>query len=620
MNISFEMKLILTSAIFYSLFIGNTFSQQLIINEISQGTGAKEYVEFLVMGTSTCQSPVPCLDLRGVVLDDNDGYFSTSASGSGIAAGAIRFANTTFWSCIPQGTIIVIYNENDVNTALPADDISLLDGNCRLILPSNSTLFEGQNISPNSSNPYVYPVSGWIAGGGSWNQVAMSNSNDSYQIRNNVAAIIPSFSISWGNNTVNSTIYFSSAGGSVFSLTNAFGLNPATQGNWTVGAVGTDETPGIGNNLANSIWIASMNPQCGTGAPSLEVNLAGMNVTCLGLCDGSITSTITNGAPPFIYQWSNGASTPNVATLCAGTYVLQITDQNGCTQSNSITISPGVSSGTASIQPAGPFNSTDATYSMMALPAGGVWSSNCGACLSSSGIFNPSIPGNGIYQICYTIGSGSCLNTVCTDVQVTVCPSEITVETISICPGTTVDVFGEQIGVSGVFSNLFQNSNGCDSTHEITVQLILTYPVNETFTICVGDSILIDANWVTNDYYSEVNIVDNNGCLVKNTLIIAAEKCDLEEFFIYIPNVFTPNNDGVNDLYAIQLEGGYLDEGFIVNRWGELIASFDNSNRTWDGTTPDGSTVVDGTYTYVLYYTPIGENQLKAQGFVTLIR
>ena len=109
-------------------------AQQLIINEISQGTGSSEYVEFVVIGIPTCVTPVPSLDLRKVIIDDNNGYFA-AGSGTGIAGGAVRFANIPFWQSISQGTYIVIYNDASPNTSLPADDISTPDGNCRLVFP-----------------------------------------------------------------------------------------------------------------------------------------------------------------------------------------------------------------------------------------------------------------------------------------------------------------------------------------------------------------------------------------------------------------------------------------------------------------------------------------------------
>ena len=123
MNKSFILSL-------FSFLISSFQAQHLIINEVSQGTGTSEYVEFVVIGTPTCASPIPGFDLRKVIIDDNNGNFATG-SGTGIAPGAIRFANSTFWQNIPQGTLIVIYNETSANPSLPPDDLSLNDGTCR---------------------------------------------------------------------------------------------------------------------------------------------------------------------------------------------------------------------------------------------------------------------------------------------------------------------------------------------------------------------------------------------------------------------------------------------------------------------------------------------------------
>jgi gliding motility-associated-like protein len=615
------MKLFLQTSLALFLTVGNAFSQQLIINEISQGSGAKEYVEFVVIGMSTCQTPVPCLDLRGIILDDNDGYFSLTASGSGIASGAFRFANIAFWSCIPQGTIIVIYNDNDINPALPANDVSMTDGNCRLILPANSMLLEGQSASPSSANPYVYPASGWLAGAGNWSQVAMSNSNDSFQIRANSNSSTPSYWVSWGNNSVNSTVYFSSAGGAVFSFTNNSGINPSLQANWTLGSVGVNETPGVGNNTTNSTWISSMNPQCGIGAPSLQVTLSQTNESCPTLCDGTITSTVTNGVGPYTYSWSNGATSANLPNLCPNTYAVQVTDQNGCTANASATILAGTSGGNPTIQAAGPFSTIDAAYQLTAASMGGVWSSNCGTCLNVSGVFSPSTAGAGTFEICYTLGVGSCAMADCITIIVSNCPPQFTNETISICPGTTATIFGQQIGVAGTYSEQYTDINFCDSTHTIQLQIFpVSTPANSLFVICQGDSIEVFGTWIYEDFYLEQTIIDINGCSVENSATVIVENCVKEEFNLYIPNVFTPNNDGVNDLFIIELEGGYLNEGYIINRWGETIANFDNSNKTWSGKTTQGQIVVDGVYTYLIYYTPINQNKAKAQGFVTVVR
>lgn len=54
------------------------------------------------------------------------------------------------------------------------------------------------------------------------------------------------------------------------------------------------------------------------------------NVSCFGLCDGSIDLTVANGAAPITHIWSHGATTENVDDLCAGTYCVEVIDANGC--------------------------------------------------------------------------------------------------------------------------------------------------------------------------------------------------------------------------------------------------------------------------------------------------
>ena len=324
----------------------SSLSQQLLINEISQGSGAKEYVELVVVGTPTCQVPVPCMDLRGVILDDNNGYFA-SGSGTGIAPGAVRFADNPFWSCIPQGTLIVIFNDADVNPALPPIDESMNDGNCRLIIPINSLLFEGQGTGPTSANT-DYPTSiNWIAGGGNWSQIAMSNTNDSFQVIPGLSNLNPVHGVSWGNNTTNSFIYFNTASGNVFSMMNTVDNDAFDQANWSLGAVGVNETPGVANSPQNDAWIGSMNPDCGI-SNAVQLTVSSTQTGCGATCTGTATVNISGGVSPYIIDWSNGGSTTTISNLCAGNYTVEVTDAGGCSTTEQVTVSTTVS--TLSVQ------------------------------------------------------------------------------------------------------------------------------------------------------------------------------------------------------------------------------------------------------------------------------
>lgn len=55
------------------------------------------------------------------------------------------------------------------------------------------------------------------------------------------------------------------------------------------------------------------------------------NVSCNGGANGEVFTTPTNGAAPYVYVWSNSASTEDISGLAAGTYTLTLTDANGCT-------------------------------------------------------------------------------------------------------------------------------------------------------------------------------------------------------------------------------------------------------------------------------------------------
>lgn len=65
-------------------------------------------------------------------------------------------------------------------------------------------------------------------------------------------------------------------------------------------------------------------------------------VTCFGATDGRVTLTTIGGTPPYLYQWSNGATTQNLINLPAGTDSVIVTDSHGCTGSVSVTVDTSV--------------------------------------------------------------------------------------------------------------------------------------------------------------------------------------------------------------------------------------------------------------------------------------
>lgn len=504
----FIYSLFLLSVIAFPCFAQN----QLMINEVSQGpSGVKEYVEFVVAGNLSCEEDENTLDLRGVIIDDNNGYFATGG-GTGIASGAVRFASTPIFQAVPTGTIIVVYNDSDPNPLIPPIDLSLTDGNCRLIIPVSSNLLEWQTETPTTSST-SYTASSWTTGGSSWSPLGMANSDDSFQIRSNTLDATPDHSVSWGNNTTNSIIYFPSAGGKVFSFTNNFSNDFNTQVNWTEGTTGTNETPGVANNPANENWILSMNAACRGG----ELNLNGLvsYTSCPNVCDASATAIIQGGTLPLSYSWSTGSSSTSIQDLCIGNYTFVVTDFFNCKDSLNIEVFSGFGSPTATlldydslITPS--TNPIQLDYST----AGGTFYSTCGSCISSTGIFSPSIAGSGIHSVCYVVGSDECKDTACIELEVEV-----------------------------------------------------------------------------------------NG------------------FNLIIPNVLTPNNDGINDFWFVDYSGIEILNCQIVNRWGNLVIEKKNGALIWDGKDKNGDEVVEGVYFYKMKIKNLNKNQIEIlTGFIEIYR
>jgi gliding motility-associated-like protein len=85
-------------------------------------------------------------------------------------------------------------------------------------------------------------------------------------------------------------------------------------------------------------------------------------------------------------------------------------------------------------------------------------------------------------------------------------------------------------------------------------------------------------------------------------------------------NVFSPNGDGVNDLFNFSLVNCENCEIKILNRWGNVVAILDESNSGWDGNDQLGKKCTEGIYFYKLSYNKEGSGLIHKHGFFNLIR
>ena len=113
-----------------------------------------------------------------------------------------------------------------------------------------------------------------------------------------------------------------------------------------------------------------------------------------------------------------------------------------------------------------------------------------------------------------------------------------------------------------------------------------------------------------------LSTISDQGCIGRDSAYV-------DVFYpIYVPNAFTPNNDGVNDAFAVE---GVDPQGYrleIYNRWGDLIFKSEDPKEVWQGNLQQGDGeffVQDGVYLWRLRY-EMRDGPRWAQGHVTLIR
>jgi gliding motility-associated-like protein len=122
---------------------------------------------------------------------------------------------------------------------------------------------------------------------------------------------------------------------------------------------------------------------------------------------------------------------------------------------------------------------------------------------------------------------------------------------------------------------------------------------------------------LTYGYYA-VHVTDANGCQDKDTVYIKPGECCEQ---IFIPNAFSPNNDGLNDVFRIYTTAAIeLLQYAVYDRWGNKVWSTFNHLDSWDGQFNNGKTDI-GTYFYIFRYTCLtdGKTYLRS-GDITILR
>jgi gliding motility-associated-like protein len=390
-----------------------------------------------------------------------------------------------------------------------------------------------------------------------------------------------------------------------------------------------------------------------TNSGGLSATSSSTNASCNGFADGTATATPAGGTTPYSYSWNTTpAQTGQTATgLSAGNYTVTITDATNCTVTESVTITEpapiNVSiTGNTSICPG---NSTTLTAS------GGttyVW--NNGQTTSSVTV-SPTT--DSTYAV--TVTSGSC--SAADSVTVTMLSASAGMSGDSIiCVGetTTLSAFGGSAynWSTGDTTSNISASPTADAVYAVTITTVCgpivksvlvkvnASPTNVSAgndtTIVLGNTVELSATggtsylWNTGNNNSNivvnpsentmywVTVTDSNGCFTVDTVLVIVEL----RYVAYVPNVFSPNSDGENDVLYVRGFGIETLRFTVYDRWGEIV--FDTGkefqwtgDRTigWDGTLR-GKPMNTAVFVYVLEGIFKNGTEFFDKGNVTLIR
>ena len=320
----------------------------------------------------------------------------------------------------------------------------------------------------------------------------------------------------------------------------------------------------------------------------LTVAVSGDDIKCYGGSTGRVTAIPSGGTEPYSYWWNSApAQTTAVATgLPAGTYTVTVTDSNGCTVTNSVTISQPLTDMEISIEQENVTCNGGSDGSATAFVTGGL---------------EP-------YSFSWN-----------TD-------PEQTKENVSGLP-------------AGTYTITVTDSYGCAKSHEVTIDEPLPITVNPNVTPCscpdsedgAIDLVIEGGNspyivlWsdgfegqtrtgLAPGTYTAV-ISDNSSC---NEAFTVELDFSFSSGCLVIPQVITPNNDGYNDLWQIRNIDLYPDaEVRIFNRWGKLIFSAKNlADNPWNGTIR-GKPVPTDSYHYIL---DLKDGSKPRTGVISVIR
>ena len=349
------------------------------------------------------------------------------------------------------------------------------------------------------------------------------------------------------------------------------------------------------------VWIDSFTIQQPEEI-SLDITDA-MPATCFGDSDGLVCIDVNGGVPSYELLWENGETDNCLINVLAGEYALTITDENNCTLEESIEISqnPPVSI-IDTFDHVSCFGVDDAFIHLNEV-TGGASDQYTISLIGPNGeegdrFFFDNLPA-GDYQLFIQDEEGCTFEK---DYRIT--------QPDSLWVDITDDTLTIKLGRDTFF----------DIKHNASAPQFEWTPADD---LSCTDCLFPTASPFRTTTYT-LTITEENGCTVQDQVVVFIE-IDKK---VYIPNVFTPNGDGINDVFMIYADEQIVDTVLsfqVFDRWGELVYRNDEKFKPndpeygWDGFFK-GEKMNPGVFTYWVEVLFIDGDVKLYKGDVTLLR
>jgi gliding motility-associated-like protein len=390
-----------------------------------------------------------------------------------------------------------------------------------------------------------------------------------------------------------------------------------------------------------------------------SITAAGSIIFCQG---DSVQLTANAGMNNYIWQ-PFGQITQSIYASTNGNYILYTYDANGCQASDSIYVQVVANN----LVPPLVNDTTICAGSFVTLTASGSptinWFDNIFTLLTSGSSYTtPPLFNSIIYYV--QTDSGLCkssFDTVSVMVDINQSATITSSGSTTFCQGDSITLSAntgmhnylwQPLGqitqsiyasISGIYVLYTYDAVGCEAKDSVSLQVIpnnLTAPLVNDTSICSGYSVaLIASGSLTINWFDDkFNIVSTGNnfttpLLFNNTiyylqsdsgvcksgfdsLIVNINEC-LDT--LLIPNIFTPNGDGVNDVFPVAGNNIKLDI-HIYNRWGNIVFESIGTLNSWKGNDNKGNSLSEATYFYIVIATLPNGTIKNYKGSVMLLR